>query len=157
DGKERSLAFGPYPLVSLSEAREKRDAAKKLLLAGADPSAQKKKDRAEALFAARNTFGLVAQEQLEILADRGLAKVTLDKHRWLLAALADSLADRPIAEITPAEVLDLLRKVERSGRRETAKKLRADVGAVFRLAVVTGRAPSDPTLALRGTLTAPKA
>lgn len=51
DGKERSLAFGPYPLVALAEAREKRDAAKKLLLAGTDPSAQKRKDRAEALFA----------------------------------------------------------------------------------------------------------
>lgn len=157
DGKERSLAFGPYPLVSLAEAREQRDAAKKLLLAGTDPSAQKKKDRAEALFASRNTFGLVAQEQLEIFEDKGLAKVTMDKHRWLLTVLADSLTDRPIAEITPAEVLDLLRKVERSGRRETAKKLRADIGSVFRLAVVTGRAASDPTLALKGTLTPPKA
>ncbi len=157
DGKERSLAFGPYPLVSLAEAREKRDAAKKLLLSGIDPSAQKKRDRAEALFAPRNTFGLVAQEQLEIFEDKGLAEVTMDKHRWLLTVLADSLVDRPIAEITPAEILDLLRKVERSGRRETAKKLRADIGAVFRLAVVTGRATTDPTLALRGTLIPPKA
>lgn len=157
DGKERSLAFGPYPLVSLAEAREKRDAAKKLLLAGADPSAQKKKDRADALFASRNTFGLVAQEQLEIFEDKGLAPVTMDKHRWLLTVLADAISDRPIAEITSAEILDLLRKVERSGRRETAKKLRADIASVFRLAVVTGRAASDPTLALRGTLIPPRA
>lgn len=157
DGKERSLAFGPYPLVTLAEAREKRDGAKKLLLAGTDPSAQKKRDRAEALFASRNTFGLVAEEQLEIFEDKGLAPVTMDKHRWLLTVLADPLTDRPIAEITPAEVLDLLRKVERSGRRETAKKLRADIGSVFRLAVVTGRASSDPTLALKGALVPPKA
>ena len=131
DGKERSLSFGPYPLVSLAEAREMRDAAKKLLLAGTDPSARKKKDRAEALFASRNTFGLVAQEQLEILEDKKLAPVTMEKHRWLLTVLADSLSDRPVAEITPAEILDLLRKVERSGRRETAKKLRAGIGSVF--------------------------
>lgn len=80
----------------------------------------------------------------------------MDKHRWLLTSLASSLADRPVAEITPAEVLDLLRKVERSGRRETARKLRADIGAVFRLAVVTGRAASDVTLALRGLLVPPQ-
>lgn len=156
DGKEQALAFGPYPLVSLAEAREKRDVAKKLLLAGIDPSAQKKRDRANALFASRNTFGLVAQEQLEIFDDKGLAEVTMDKHRWLLTSLASTLTERPIAEITSAELLDLLRKVERSGRRETAKKLRADIAAVFRLAVVTGRAAVDPTLALKGAIAPPR-
>lgn len=67
NGKEKLLSFGPYPLVSIAEAREKRDAAKKQLLAGVDPSVQKKRDRAAAATAARNTFGLVAEEQLEIL------------------------------------------------------------------------------------------
>jgi integrase len=154
--RRQALAFGPYPLVSLAEAREKRDVAKKLLLAGINPSAQKKRDKANALFVSRNTFGLVAQEQLEIFEDKGLAEVTMDKHRWLLTSLASSLIERPIAEITPAELLDLLRKVERSGRRETAKKLRADIAAVFRLAVVTGRAAVDPTLALKGAIAPPK-
>lgn len=156
DGKERSLAFGPYPLVSLREAREKRDDAKKLLLSGDDPSSERKRDRASKLFASRNTFGLVAQEQLEAYESKGLADVTLRKHRWLLNQLASSLSNRPIAEITAADVLELLRKVERSGRHETAKKLRADIAAVFRLAVLTGRTASDPTLALKGTIAPPR-
>lgn len=85
-----------------------------------------------------------------------MAEATTRKHRWLLTELAGSFADRPIAEITSAEVLDLLRRIERSGRRETAKKLRADISGVFRLAIVTLRTDNDPTLALRGTLQAPK-
>jgi integrase len=156
DGKERSLAFGPYPLVSLLEARGKRDAAKKLLLAGDDPSSERKRERASKLVASRNTFGLVAQEQLEAFGNKGLAPVTLRKHHWLLTDLASSISDRPIAEITAADLLDLLRKVESSGRRETAKKLRADIAAVFRLAVLTGRITSDPTLALKGSIAPPK-
>jgi integrase len=156
DGKEQSLAFGPYPLVSLVEAREQRDAAKKLLLAGDDPSAARKRERASKLIVSRNTFGLVAQEQLEAFANKGLADVTQAKHRWLLTQLASSLNDRPIADITAADVLELLRKVERSGRLETAKKLRADIAAVFRLAVVTGRVTTDPTLALKGAIAPPK-
>lgn len=156
DRKEKLLSFGPYPLITLAEARQKRDDAKRLLLAGTDPSAQKKRERAAAATAARNTFGLVAEEQLEILGDKGLAEATMRKHRWLLTELAGAFADRPIAEITSAEVLDLLRRIERSGRRETAKKLRADISGVFRLAIVTLRADNDPTIALCGTLQAPK-
>ncbi|MEX0828236.1 MAG: integrase arm-type DNA-binding domain-containing protein, partial [Haliea sp.] len=156
DGKEKSLAFGPYPLVTIAEARQKRDEAKRLLLGNVDPSAQKRRERAAAITAARNTFGLVAEEQLEILADKELAEATMAKHRWVLRDLAGSLANRPIAEITSAEVLDLLRRVERSGRRETAKKLRASISSVFRLAIITARADNDPTIALRGALLSPK-
>jgi integrase len=72
-----------------------------------------------------------------------------------LETLAAPLADRPIAEISPAEILTLLKKVEKSGRRETAKRLQASIGRVFRLAVATLRAPTDPTYALRGALAAP--
>jgi len=138
--KERLLAFGPYPLVTIAEARQKRDEAKKVLLAGTDPSAQKKANRVAALTAARNTFGLVAEEYLEHLTGKELAEVTLAKNRWLLTDLASSLADRPIAEINAAEVLDLLKRIERTGRRETVRKLRGAIAGVFRLAIITLRA-----------------
>ena len=69
--------------------------------------------------------------------------------------LAKPLANRPIAEITAAEVLDLLKRVEKSGRRETARRLRSVIGAVFRLAIATLRATNDPTYALRGALLKP--
>jgi integrase len=77
------------------------------------------------------------------------------KNRWMLQELAASLAGRPMAEITPAEVLDVLKRIEKSGRRETARKLRGAIGSVFRLAVATLRASTDPTLALRGALLRP--
>ncbi len=156
DDKEKLLSFGPYPLTTIAEARGKRDQAKKLLAAGRDPSVQKMLDRIAATTASRNTFGLVAKEYLASLEDRELAEATISKNRWLLIDLASSLSKRAIADITSAEILDLVRKVEKSGRRETAHKLRGVISSVFRLAIVTLRAPADPTIALRGALLPPK-
>lgn len=155
-GKERLLSFGNFPLFTLAEARAKRDEAKKLLASGVDPSVKKKLDRLAAETAARNTFGLVAEEFINSYDDRGLAEATKAKQRWLLVDIAFPLTNRPIAEITPAEVLDLLKRIERSGRRETARRLRSRISAVFRYAIVTLRASSDPTTALVGAITPPR-
>ncbi len=154
-GKERLLALGAYPLYSLAEARSKRDEAKKLLGSGVDPGAKKKQERIAAENAAKNTFGVLAAEFLEGHDTKGSAETTKAKVRWLLTEVAAPIASRPITEITPAEVLDLLKRVERSGRRETAKRVRATISAVFRLAIVTLRADRDPTIALKGALAAP--
>jgi integrase len=154
-GKERSLSMGMYPAVSLAEARERRDQARKLLATGVDPSVQKKLDRIARETAARTTFALVAEEYVENLRLRGRAEITVAKNRWLLERLAAPIAGRPIAEITAAEVLDLLKRVERSGKRETARRMRSTISAVFRFAVATLRASSDPTYALRGALVPP--
>ncbi len=154
-GTERSLSFGAYPIVSLSDARARRDQAKKLLDTGKDPSVQRKLDRLSAETAARSTFGLIAAEYVANLEAGGAAEITVAKNRWLLEDLAASLANRPIADIQPIELLDLLKRVEKSGRRETARRLRGVMGAVFRLAVVTLRATTDPTFALKGALLRP--
>ncbi len=154
-GKERSLSIGAYPAVSLADARARRDEAKQQIAAGTDPSIQKKLNRIAAETAARTTFGLIAAEHLERLETSGAAPSTLKKNRWLLEDLARPIATRPIAEITPAEVLDLLKRVERSGRRETARRMRGVIGSVFRYAIVTLRATSDPTYALHGALLRP--
>ena len=154
-GTERALSFGPYPTVSLAEARTKRDAAKKLMSEGVDPSVRKKLDRIAAETAARNTFGLIVAEFIANLEANGAAAATMAKNKWLLEDLAAPLSNRPIAEIPAAEILDLLKRIEKSGRRETARRLRGIMGAVFRLAVVTLRAPSDPTNALQGALLRP--
>ena len=77
------------------------------------------------------------------------------KNRWYLLNLAAPLANLPITEITPAEILALLKKIEKSGRRETAKKVRGAIGSVFRLAITTLRATNDPTYPLRGALLKP--
>jgi integrase len=76
----------------------------------------------------------------------------MSKNRWMLEDLASPLANRPIAEIVAAEILIILKRIEKSGRRETARRLRGVVGSVFRHAIVTLRATTDPTLALRGAL-----
>jgi len=123
---------------------------------GLDPSARRKLDKIEADLAARTTFRLVAEEYIEGLAERDLAPATMRKKRWYLLELARPIHDRPINAITSAEVLYLLKAIEKSGRRETAKKMRGAISAVFRLAVVTLRTDSDPTFALRDALLPPK-
>lgn len=154
-GKEKLLSFGPYPATSLADARRKRDDAKKLLAAGTDPSAQKRNDKLAAVTAQRNTFGALAEEFLAAKVANGVAPSTISKLRWILDDIASPLANRPIAQISAAELLDVLKRVEKSGRRETARRLRGTISSVFRLAVVTLRAETDPTFALRGALLAP--
>jgi integrase len=98
---------------------------------------------------------LVAEEHVANLIATGAADITAEKHRWLLLTVAAPIVHRPIADITAAELLDLLKRVEKSGRRETAKRLRATMSTVFRLAIVTLRAKHDPTVALKGALLRP--
>lgn len=154
--KEKVLSFGPYPLMTIAEARKKRDEAKKLLADGIDPGEQKKRQKSEAQHQAVQTFGLLAGEFIEQMEANGAAPSTLKKTRWLLENLASPLSKRPIRQITPVEILDLLKKIEKSGRCETAKRLRGTIGSVFRFAIVTLRAETDPTIALHGALLSPK-
>ena len=155
-GKENVLSFGPYPLVTLAEARRKRDEAKRLLIEDIDPADQRRQNKIAAETAARQTFGLVADEYLEQQREKGAALSTINKTTWLLKDLASPISERPISEVTPAEVLSLLRVVEKSGRRETARRLRGTIGSVFKYAIVTLRAESDPTVPLHGALLPPK-
>jgi Arm DNA-binding domain len=154
-GVEKMLALGSYPATTLAEARAKRDDARKLIESGADPAIQKKHDRLAAEAASRNTFKAIAEDHVANMTANGLAPVTIEKHRWLLLDVAAPLANRPVADITSAELLEVLKRVEKSGRRETAKRLRATMSAVFRLAIVTTRATNDPTRALKGALLRP--
>lgn len=157
NGKQKKLSHGAYPSVSLAEARRLRDEAKKLLASGVDPGANKKAARLTAVISATNTFGGIVEEYLQRIEDEGAAASTVTKNRWLLVDLAGpDLGGQPIADITPAEILVLLQRIERTGRRETARRLRSVIGTVFRLAIATLRAKDNPTLLLRGALKAPK-
>lgn len=156
-GKEKLLSLGPYPLVTIAKAREKRDDAKRMLLEGVDPGLKKKLDKLAAETEARQTFGLIAGEYLDRMRDRGAANSTLAKTRWLLKDLAASFEDRPMKELTAAEILDLLQRIEKSGRHETARRLRGTMSSVFKHAIVTLRATEDPTVALHGALQPPRA
>lgn len=157
DGKEKKLALGAYPDVSLKDARAARDLARKSVQAGGDPAATKREERATKRTAAGNTFGGIAGEYIAKLEAESKADVTIAKAYWLLSKLSPALSTRPITEITPAELLAVLRKSEKAGQRETARRLRSFASRVFRYAVATARASTDPAQPLAGALIAPKA
>jgi integrase len=154
-GVEKKLGLGRYPDVSLKDARKRRDEARALLAAGIDPGEQK---RAKALAAELNaaaTFKAIGDEYLDKAAREGREAVTIKKSRWLLSLMESALGHRPIADITPVELLATLRKVEKKGHLETARRMRSLSGRIFRYAVATSRATNDPSAVLRGALTAP--
>lgn len=155
DGKRRTLIIGPYPLISLSEARTTRDDARKLLLSGIDPIEQRKLERIEAELKRGVTFAVIADEVIAKMEREGRADATMTKNRWLIDFARPQLGTRPISEISAPEVLAVLRKIEGRGRYETARRLRSVIGSVFRYAIATGRASVDPTYALKGALIAP--
>jgi len=151
-GKQKTLAFGIYPTVTLAEARGRRDDAKKLLAEGIDPLVQQRIEKQT------NTvnFKLVAEELLQKMRREGRASATLAKTRWLLEFAYPSIGARPVAKVTALEVLGVLRKIEAREKYETARRLRSTCSMVFRYAIATGRAERDPTVDLRGALTSPK-
>lgn len=156
DGKQKLIAFGAYPVISLAEARAKRDAGKALLKAGLDPSQHIKLEKLAKVDSNANTFDAIADELLAKAEREGLATPTITKKRWLLSLARPDLGPRPIADITAAEILVPLRRVEAKDNFETARRLRAVIGQVFRLAIATARAENDPTFGLKGALTTPK-
>jgi integrase len=152
-GKQKTLALGVYPAISLEEARRRRDEAKRLLARSIDPSVQRKADKHAGK---DSSFRTVAKEVIAKLEREGRAQATLAKKRWLLDFACPTFGDRPVAEITARELLALLREIEGRGLYETARRLRSTCGMVFRYAIATGLAERDPSMDLRGALTAPQ-
>lgn len=147
-GREKLLALGAFPDVTLEQARARRDAARKLLADGVDPGVAKaEREDAQAV-----TFGAVATEWLR-KQEKKLTPVTLAKARWLLDDyLLPAFKSRPLVGITAPDLLRELRKVEAKGAHDTAHRVRQRASQVFRYAVATGRADRDPTQDLRGAL-----
>lgn len=155
-GVERKLSVGSYPEITLAEARQARDEARRQLARSVDPNAAKRQAKIEASVRASNSFGCVAEELIEKRAKEGISEPTLTKLRYFVKLLGPDFGRRPVAEITPQEILHELRKVERRGRLETANLLRAFASRVFRYAVATARAERDPAQLLIGALITPK-
>jgi integrase len=155
-GKQKTLAFGVWPDTGLAEAREQREATRKVLARGGDPAEQIKLERIAATVAASNSFKAVADEWLVKVEREGRSAVTMKKLRWLLGFINASIGKRPIASISAQELLVVLRKMESKGRYETAKRLRSTCSQIFRYAIATARAERDVAADLRGALIAPK-
>jgi integrase len=154
-GIERKLSLGSFPDVSLVQARRKRDEAKAELDDGIDPVEEKRQRRLKAGLAAQTTFAVVAEEYIQKMEREGRSPATIKKARWFLELL-DGIAKRPIASVTPHELLDVLKRVERRGHHETALRLRSFAGRVFRYGFATLRTERNPADILRGALTIPR-
>src|SRR3989338_874601 len=146
-GKEKLLALGVYPDVSLSEARDRREQARKLLANGSDPSAIKqaaKQAQQKTLQIAENSFKNLAAELHKIKSPMWTAG---HAKQWLISMekyAMPVIGDRPIAEIEPMEIVGIMRAVEANGTFETRDRLLQTIGAVFKYAIATGRAKYNP-------------
>ena len=155
-GKQRTLSFGARPEVSLADARDKRDEARRQVAAKLDPVVEAKLARAREMPSEENSFKLVAGEWVAKNKREGMADITLAKIRWLLDKAYPRIGSRAVSKTTAQEVLLVLRSVEATGRYESARRMRSVLSRVFRYAIATARAERDPAGDLRGALTVPK-
>lgn len=154
-GKERKLAIGVYPDVSLKDARNARDEARRQLAQGIDPSAEKQARKLASNQAAANSFEVIAREWLAIkMSDK--SKRHQDRTRTALERdLFPYIGKKPVNEITAPELLAALRRIEQRGIIETAHRAKQTAGQVFRYAIITGRAERDISTDLQGALRTP--
>jgi integrase len=150
--KEKLLALGRYPDMSLKEARERRDAARAALRDGDDPAVERKRDRLNARLKAQNVFEAVAREFVEQQKARWSRRHAADVLHRLEHYIFSDLGSLPIADITPLELLDVVRKLERRGATELSHRMLQTCGQVFRFAVVTERCGRNIATDLRGAL-----
>ncbi|ESQ89717.1 integrase [Asticcacaulis benevestitus DSM 16100 = ATCC BAA-896] len=155
-GREKMLSLGSYPDVGLKAARGRRDEAKKVLATGVDPSFERKRQLIAASILANSTFMGVAKEYIEKLEADGIAEATRKKTNWLASLLEKDLGSRPIAQIEPYEVVSALKKIEKRGNYESAKRARSFASRVFKYAIWTARAKVDPAADVGGALKSPK-
>ena len=147
-GKEKLISLGPYPLVSLKEARERSLVARKTLEGGIDPSAERKQAKNKT----QNTFELVAREWHEMQSTKWTKTTATAVMQRMQRNFFPFIGAKPIDEVTAPEILALLRKVEARGTISSAHDLKHCCSGVMRYAIATGRAERDPTADLRGAL-----
>lgn len=142
-GREKRLAFGVWPEVSLEEARERRDVARRVIRDGSDPVEKKKESKRQLMQRSENVFEVIAREWHE----NQRAKWTDDSAKRVLSQLEldvfESLGTRPIEEITALELLKVMREIEKRDANCTARICLRTCGRVFKYAIVTGRAKHD--------------
>ncbi len=155
DGKQKTLAIGVYPAVSLAKARQRRETARELLADGIDPSAAKSQEKQAKAAAAVNTFEAVAREWLAKTTAERMASTQSKITTWLEKDVIPYIGKMPISIIGPRDVLAALRKMEARGALDSVQRVKQICGQVFRYAVATGSAERDVTQDLKGALAKP--
>jgi integrase len=151
-GKEKLLSFGPYPDVTLIDARERRDEARRLLRQGIDPSAEKQREAKAARLEEAHSFESVAREWHDLNKGRWTQVHQADVLRSLERDVFPTLGKRQVNDIEAHDVLDMLRKIEKRGSIETAKRIRQRISGVFVLAISKRIARDNPAKDLNAAL-----
>lgn len=152
-GKEKSLSLGVYPDVSLEEARARRDAERKRLDSGLDPSAERRAQKLRARTAAENSFEAVAREWYQKQVHTWVPGHACDVLRRLETNAFPFIGRRPISELEAPELLAAMRQIEERGAYDLAHRVLQVCGQVFRYGIATGRCSRDVAADLRGALT----
>jgi integrase len=143
-GKEKLLSIGPYPDVGVTEARTARDTARATLREGRDPAVTKKLQKLAHVTSGANTFEVIAREWHTLQLSHWVERHATDVITSLEKEVFPTLGNVPITDITAQTVIALLRTVEKRGAKETARRIRQRMSAVFVYAISTGRAENDP-------------
>lgn len=151
-GKEKRLALGVYPEVSLADARNKRSEARKLIASDIDPSLAKKREKLKSYVNAANTFETVAREWHENQKERWSRAYPGKVMRCLEKHLFPYIGNLPISEISPPEILECLRRIEKDKKLDMASTMKQLSGQIFRYGIQTGKCERDPSADLRGAL-----
>ncbi|MFZ2955583.1 MAG: integrase arm-type DNA-binding domain-containing protein [Candidatus Ozemobacteraceae bacterium] len=151
NGKARLLSMGAYPTVSLKEARDKREEAKRLLASGVDPRDTRKAEKTAGAGRNSNSFEVIAREWLEKVGPSMVPGHLGRVERRFANDLYPWLGIKPISDITAPEMLEVIRRIE-ARTAYTAHRALGECSRVFQYAISTGRATNDPTQTLRGAL-----
>jgi integrase len=153
NGKEKRLAIGIYPDTGLADARNRRDAARKLLAAGIDPGEHRKAEKAAGEERAANSFEVITREWLgkQTWVEHYRVKV----EAWMANDVYPYIGGRPVAELSAPEFLRVGRRMEERGALESAHRVLQTCGQVMRYAIATGRADSNPVADLKGAIASP--
>ncbi|EEU9637301.1 tyrosine-type recombinase/integrase [Escherichia coli] len=155
-GKARLMSFGSYDIVSLAEAREKREVARRQVANGIDPVQERKAQKLAQKLSTENSFEAVSREWHAAKADRWTVAYREEIIKTFEQDVFPFIGKRPIAEIKPLELLEVLKRIEKRGALEKTRKVRQRCGEVFRYAIITGRAEYNPAPDLAIALAVPK-
>ncbi|MGH8076285.1 MAG: tyrosine-type recombinase/integrase, partial [Lysobacter sp.] len=155
DGRENLYAIGEYPTISLQEARTRRDQARGLVKQGIHPSHERQRTRSDQTVHNVNTFKAIAEQWIDAHRGRWSAYYLKQVESYFRRDVYPKIGKRPIRAVTAADVLDILTTIAGRGAEAAAINVRQWISGVFRHAVATLRADTDPAAALRGAVIRP--
>ncbi|ELW5370153.1 TPA: tyrosine-type recombinase/integrase, partial [Escherichia coli] len=151
-GKPKMISLGVYPTITLAEARARRDEARKIVAEGKNPSEVRKEQKLALRIQSENAFEKIAREWHQMKSAKWSAGYASDIIEAFQNDIFPYVGTRPVGEIKPLELLNVLRKIEKRGALEKMRKVRQRCSEVFRYAIATGRAEFNPAADLSSAL-----